>query len=103
MSVSSTRAGSSEEAAVEVADAFEPSAGSGRVEVHRLEQAADEVVGVSGRGAFLEQLGDEIPGQQVNVLRKEGDEHLEGEALGERALDAALEQAGEERGQFVGG
>src|ERR1039457_2224155 len=69
----------------------------------RLAIQTSEVVRVSGCGAFLQQLGDEIPGQQVNVLREERDEHLEGEVLGERARDAALEQAGKKRSQLVGG
>ena len=53
--------------------------------VHGLEQAAEEVVGVGGAVAVVEEVGDEIFSQQVDVFGEEGDEHLQDEALGDRA------------------
>ena len=63
-----------------------------------------------GRVAVVEEVGDEILWQQVDVLGKEGDEHLQDEALGHagaarrRALwaDQALEAVGQRVGGFAG-
>lgn len=71
--------------------------------VHGLEEAADEVVGAGGRGAVVEELGDEILGQQVNVLREESDEHLEDEPLGVGLRHAAFDELAEAVGEAVGG
>jgi hypothetical protein len=60
----------------------------------------------AGRGAFLRQFGDDEAGQQVNVLREERNEHLEGEALGQWTLDLqpgvaeGLEEVVEEKLRF---
>ena len=95
--------GLGEETAVEIADAFEPAAGNRRVGVHGLEQAADEVVGAGGGAAILENPGDKIAGQEINVLGKKGDEHLQDETLGRRLRHAAFDEFAETVGETIGG
>src|ERR1035437_1817933 len=95
--------GLGKEAAVEIADALEPAAGGRRAGVHGVEQATEEVIGTGGGGAILEHLGDELLGEQINVLGEEGDEHLEDEALGGGAFDVALDEFLETVGETIGG
>jgi len=84
-----------EQPAVEIADAFEPAAGVGRVGVHGLEQAADQIVGAGRRGTVLQNLRHEIFRQEVNVFGEQRDEHLQDEALRGFARHAALDELAE--------
>ena len=92
------------EAAVEVADAFETAGGGAGGLVHGVEEAAEEVVGVFGGFDVGEEVGEEVAREEVDVLGEEGDEHLEDEALGERARDLAdVGHVAEDGGEAVGG
>src|ERR1039458_10074742 len=64
-----------DEAAVEVGDVLEPAAVGGFTGVHRGEKAADQVVGVSGAVALVQEVGDEILLQEANVFGEEGNQH----------------------------
>ena len=95
------------EAAVEIGDVLEPAAVGGFAGVHGGEQAADEVVGVGGAVALVEEVGDEILFEQADVFGEEGHEHLQDEALGHGARHGrravGADQAFEAGGQRVGG
>ena len=91
-----------EQAAIEIRHAFEASAGGDAGRVHLGEEIADEIVG-AGCVAFVEQTGDEVFVEQVDVFREKRDEHLEREALGQRAPDATLDEFVEALGKAGGG
>ena len=86
---SSIAGGLGEEAAVEIADALVAAAGVPPSVVHRVEQAAEEVVAVGGLFAVVEQAAEQVSREQADVLGEEGDERLKDEPLGEGAVDLA--------------
>jgi len=92
-----------EKAASEIGDAFEPPAGGGGRGIHGGEEADEEIVAVGRRADFIEQLGDEIFRQEVNVLGEKRDEDLQDETLGGGLGDAALAEFFEAVGKAVGG
>src|ERR1017187_2389700 len=60
------------EAAVEIGDVLEAAAVGGFAGVHGGEQAADEVVGVGGAVAIVEEVGDEILFEHAPGFCEEG-------------------------------
>src|ERR1035441_9099753 len=64
------------EAAVEVGDVLETAAVGGFAGVHGGKEAADEVVGVGGAVALVEEVGDEILLQQADVFGEEGHQQI---------------------------
>ena len=95
--------GLGKQAAVEITDALETPAGLRRIGVHGFKQVADEVIGTGGCGAILQNLRDEILGQQINVFGEEGDEHLQDEMLRHRLRHAAFDEFAETVGETIGG
>lgn len=94
--------GFGEEAAVEIRDAFEPAAAGATGVVHGLEEAVEQIER-GGVHALVEETRDEIFFEEPDVFGKEGDEHLEREALREGAGDAALDEFVEAAGELGGG
>jgi hypothetical protein len=92
-----------EQAAVEVVDAFEATATGFAWGVHFYEEAADQVEALFGRGAVVEQAGEEIFFEQANVFSKKAHQALQDEALGESGFDPAFGEVVVERGEQVGG
>jgi len=66
-----------------------------------LQEAPQEVVGIFGGFDIGEEVGEEVARQEVDVLGEEGDEGLEGEALGEGAIAGANGDFVEDGGEAV--
>ena len=92
-----------EEAAVEVVDALEAAAGGLARRVHFDEEGADEVEALFGRGAVVEQAGEEVFVEQADVFGEQAHQALQHETLGEGRFDAAPDEVVVERGEQVGG
>jgi len=95
--------GHGEQAAVEVADAFEAAAGIAGGIVHRLEERMEEVVSLGGGLTVFDDVGDGVLGQQPDVLGKKGNEQLEDETLAGLEGDVTGLELGVEQGQAIGG
>ena len=92
-----------EETAVEVVHAG-VAAGAGRVlVVHLAEESADEVIGGGAAAAFIQQVGEDVPREQADVLGEHSHHALEDEAAGADAVLAARDQRVEGVGDIPGG
>src|SRR4029077_7915450 len=91
------------QAAVEVIDAGVATGAGGVGIVHLAEQAADEVVGGGAALAFVQQPGEEVLGEQADVLGEHSDDALEDEAAGADAVFAAEDERVESVSDVFGG